>query len=85
MLAKNFSADLIDTGIRVNAISPGFVDSAMYDKDFVTNYKKRIPTREFTKCEEIANASIYLSSPNAGSIVGVDLVIDGGFTSIMQE
>jgi NAD(P)-dependent dehydrogenase (short-subunit alcohol dehydrogenase family) len=85
MLAKNFSADLIDKGIRVNAISPGFVDSGMYDNDFVKNYKARIPTGKFAGCDEIANAVLFLSSPSATSIVGIELVIDGGFTSIMQE
>lgn len=85
MLAKNFSADLINRGIRVNAISPGFVDSGMYESDFVADYKKRIPTGEFAKSEEIASAVMHLSSPSAVSIVGIDLVIDGGLTSIIKE
>ena len=85
MLAKNFSADLISRGIRVNAISPGFVDSGMYDENFLKEYKNRIPTKEFAKCEEISNAVVYLSSPKARSIVGADLVIDGGFTEIIKE
>src|SRR3990167_6089527 len=85
MLAKNFSADLIKKGIRVNAISPGFTATDMYEKSFISDYKKRIPTGEFTKPEEIAKAAVYLSSPNAVSIVGVDLVVDGGFTSIIKE
>lgn len=85
MLAKNFSADLIHRGIRVNAISPGFTATEMYDKNFINEYKTRIPTKEFAKAEEIAKAAVYLSSPDAASIVGVDLVIDGGFTSIIKE
>lgn len=85
MLAKNFSADLIKRGIRVNAISPGYTDSGMYDQKFITDYKKRIPTGKFVQPEEIAKAVMYLSSPDAVSIVGVDLVIDGGFTSIIKE
>lgn len=85
MLAKNFSADLIHKGIRVNAISPGFTATEMYEESFITEYKNRIPTGEFAKPQEIAKAAIYLSSPDAVSIVGVDLVIDGGFTSIIKE
>jgi len=85
MLAKNFSADLIHRGIRVNSISPGFVDSGMYDKKYIEDYKHRIPTGEFTQCDEIASAVMYLSSPSAKSIVGANLVIDGGFTEIMKE
>lgn len=85
MLAKNFSADLIHRGIRVNAISPGFTATEMYDKSFITEYKSRIPSGEFAKPEEIAKAAVFLSSPDAASIVGIDLVIDGGLTSIIKE
>lgn len=85
MLARNFSADLIDRGIRVNAISPGYTASGMFEQNFINEYKKRIPIGEFAKPEEIADAVAFLSSPNASSIVGIDLVIDGGFTSIVKE
>ena len=85
MLAKNFSADLIERGIRVNAISPGFTATDMYDENFINEYKNRIPIGRFTNPDEIAKAAIYLSSPNAASIVGIDLVIDGGMTSIIKE
>ena len=85
MLAKNFSADLIQRGIRVNAISPGFTSTNMYSENFINEYKKRVPVGEFAKPAEIAKACIYLSSPDAASIVGVDLVIDGGFTSLIKE
>jgi NAD(P)-dependent dehydrogenase (short-subunit alcohol dehydrogenase family) len=85
MLAKNFAADLIDKGIRVNAISPGYTATDMYDPNFVNSYKKRIPSGEFTKPEEIAEAVAFLASSKANSIVGIDLVIDGGFTTIIKE
>lgn len=51
----------------------------------ISEYKKRIPTGEFAKPEEIADAVAFLSSPSAASIVGIDLVIDGGFTEIIKE
>lgn len=85
MLAKNFSADLLYKGIRVNAISPGFTATSMYEQSFITGYKKRIPTGEFATPEEIAKAVLFLSSPAAVSIVGIDLVMDGGFTALVQE
>jgi len=85
MLARNFSADLIQRGIRVNAISPGFTATGMFEESFINEYKNRIPTGEFAKPKEIAKAAIYLSSPDAASIVGIDLLIDGGFTSIVKE
>ncbi|CAN5250648.1 SDR family oxidoreductase [soil metagenome] len=85
MLARNFSADLIHRGIRVNAISPGYTATSMFEQSFIDEYKKRIPTGEFTKPGEIADAVTFLSSPSAVSIVGIDLVIDGGFTEIIKE
>jgi len=66
-------------------ISPGFTDSGMFEKQFVADYKKRIPTGEFLKPDEIADAVAFLSSSTSVSIVGIDLVIDGGFTSIIKE
>ena len=46
---------------------------------------KSIPTKEFAKPEEIADAVVFLSSPSAKSIVGVGLVIDGGMTEIIND
>lgn len=85
MLARNFSADLIHKGIRVNAISPGYTATDMFDQQFITDYQERIPTGQFAKPEEIADAVSFLSSPSAASIMGIDLIIDGGFTAIIKE
>lgn len=85
MLAKNFSADLIHQGIRVNSISPGYTSTKMYPPSFITEHQKTLPTREFAKPEEIAEAVAFLSSPSAVSIVGIDLLIDGGLTTLISE
>ncbi len=85
MLAKNFSADLIHRGIRVNSISPGYTSTEMYPPEFIEQHKKTLPTGEFASPEEIADAVAFLSSPSAASIVGFDLLIDGGLTTLMNE
>ena len=85
MLAKNFSADLIRRGIRVNSISPGYTSTEMYPLDFIAQHKKTLPTGEFAKPEEIADAVAFVSSPSAVSIVDIDLLIDGGLTTIINE
>lgn len=85
MLARNFSADLIHRGIRVNAISPGYTATEMVDEKFINEYKHSIPVKKFAKPEEIAEAAAFISSPHASSIVGIDFVIDGGFTAITKD
>jgi NAD(P)-dependent dehydrogenase (short-subunit alcohol dehydrogenase family) len=91
ILAKSFSADLIDRKIRVNAISPGFTDTPIFapTKKDNPNYMKElsqdVPLKRFATPQEIAEAAAYLSSDKASYIVGIDLVIDGGFTSFSVE
>lgn len=88
MLARNFAADLIERGVRVNAISPGFTDTPIFDSTKsnaphqITEYLKSIPVKRFAEPSEIADAVLFLASPKASYIVGVDLVVDGGASSI---
>ena len=87
-LAKSFSGDLISQGIRVNAISPGFVDTPMFDETKATSpevmqkLNENIPAHRFATVEEIANAVFFLSSSQAAYITGSDLIVDGGLSAI---
>jgi len=81
VLAQSFSADLIDRGIRVNSISPGFTDTPIFkDRSTIPKTSELVPLKRFATPEEIAQAALFLAS-NA-YIVGVDLLIDGGVSSI---
>lgn len=88
ILARNFSADLIERGIRVNAISPGYTDTAIFDKMKMflpQRFKalaKNVPVRRFAEATEIAEAVLFLSSVKSSYVVGIDLVIDGGGTAL---
>lgn len=90
-LVKNFASDLIDDGIRVNAISPGFTDTPIFDStkstnpQYVENRSKDLPMGRFAKPEEIADAALFLSSENGAYIVGTDLVVDGGMCAIFPK
>ncbi len=87
-LSRNFAADLIGRGIRVNAISPGYTDTPIFDKirkhypQKIQEFTKAIPIGRFATPSEIAEAVLFLSSTNSSYIVGSDLVIDGGASSI---
>jgi len=86
-LAKTMSADLVPRGIRVNAISPGPVESALLGRIGMSHeqlkqteewIRSQVPLKRFAKPEEIAEAVLYLCSQASGFVVGADLVIDGG-------
>ncbi len=84
VLAQTFSADLIDRGIRVNSISPGFTDTPIFtDKDIIPKATTIIPIKRFATPDEIANTALFLASNHY--IVGQDLLIDGGVSTIRPE
>ena len=70
--------------IRVNAISPGGVIDKYNknDKNFIRNYKNQNPTKKLASPDEIALSTIFLISDNASYVNGVNLIVDGGWTSI---
>jgi len=77
-LSKQISVELAPYGIRVNAISPGYVDSSermQYLKETSMQY---IPLKRWASVEEIGKAVLYLTSDAAASITGTCLEIDGG-------
>jgi NAD(P)-dependent dehydrogenase (short-subunit alcohol dehydrogenase family) len=88
-LAKTLSADLLPRGIRVNAISPGPVESALLTRIGMTQdqlkqtkewIKGQVPMKRFAHPDEIAEAVLYLCSGASSFVAGADLVIDGGMT-----
>ena len=87
-LAKAFSADLISRSIRVNAISPGYIQTPMIDAfksedpEAIEKLAQRIPTKKVAEAEEIASLAVYLGSNESKYIVGQNITIDGGITSI---
>jgi NAD(P)-dependent dehydrogenase (short-subunit alcohol dehydrogenase family) len=75
-------------GIRVNAIAPGRLDTASpsraartTDPSYIEAMLARIPLRRLATVEEVAAAVCYLASPQAASITGQTLMLDGGLTA----
>lgn len=84
ILAQSFSADLIERGIRVNAISPGFTDTPIFtDRSVIPTATQLVPVKRFAQPAEIAEAVLFLAS--ASYVVGVDLLIDGGVSMLRQD
>ena len=71
-------------GIRVNAVSPTVVLTALghkaWDGPVGDAFKKEIPAERFAEPEEISTVIAFLCSPGAAMITGHNLLIDGGYT-----
>ncbi len=82
---KAIAGDLAPHGVRVNAISPGPVETdlarVVHTPEFRTSYLSRIPMGRYGQPDEIANAAVFLASDDASYITGVILSVDGGFSS----
>jgi NAD(P)-dependent dehydrogenase (short-subunit alcohol dehydrogenase family) len=82
-MTQVMAAELASRGIRVNAISPGPVDTPlvekMHDAEIRAIYARAIPMQRYGKPEEIACAALFLCSNDASYITGHVLVVDGGF------
>jgi NAD(P)-dependent dehydrogenase (short-subunit alcohol dehydrogenase family) len=84
-LTKQLAAELGTQGIRVNAVSPGPVDTAMAKKvhtaDIRADYHDSIPLNRYGSEEELAEAIFFLSSDKASYINGAVMNVDGGFAA----
>ena len=82
-LTKQQAAELGNMGIRVNAVAPGPVDTAMakevHTPDIRAGYHDAIPLNRYGTEEEIAAAVVFLCSDAASYINGQTLAVDGGF------
>ncbi len=80
-LAKTVAREYASRGITVNAIAPGFIQTAMTDslpEQVKEAMLKEIPLGEFGDPEDIANAVRFLASKNSGYITGQVIHVNGG-------
>ena len=68
--------------IRVNAISPGWIETGDYDKLRSSDHDQH-PSQRVGKPDDIARACFYLTDPENDFVTGANLVIDGGMTRKM--
>lgn len=82
---KNAALDLANKKIRVNAVCPGMIETAILNDGTISREqleldKQNYPLGRYGKPEEVAYAIIYLLSDAASFVTGANLIIDGGFT-----
>jgi NAD(P)-dependent dehydrogenase (short-subunit alcohol dehydrogenase family) len=86
-LTKSVAQEYAKSGIRINAIAPGGVETDALKRMVGDNYqiletmKSMQPIGRFGDPEEIANAAVWLLSDKSSFVLGHTLLVDGGFVS----
>lgn len=90
-LVRTLSGELISRGVRVNAISPGPTSTPLYSKlgfsadqlkSVAASIQGQVPAGRFADPAEIAKSVVFLASDESPFIVGTELLIDGGMSSL---
>lgn len=86
MLSQSLAAEWADRGVRVNAVSPGYIGTELTKLGMTTPQWKRTwlemtPMQRVGEPVEVANAVWYLASDAASFATGSNLVVDGGYTA----
>lgn len=81
-LTHSLAISLSPDNIRVNCISPGWIETGSYDELTAGDHSQH-PARRVGKPEDIANACLYLTRSDNDFITGINLIIDGGMTRKM--
>jgi NAD(P)-dependent dehydrogenase (short-subunit alcohol dehydrogenase family) len=89
--ARTWTRDLKDRRIRVNAISPGTIDTPGLNELLVSGeageerrkmVASAIPLGRFGRPDEVAKAVVFLASDESSYITGAELFVDGGFAQV---
>jgi NAD(P)-dependent dehydrogenase (short-subunit alcohol dehydrogenase family) len=88
-MTRTLAVEWAEHGIRVNAIAPGRLNTPSpsraartADPNYMDATRARIPLGRFATVDEVAAAVCYLAGPQAASITGQTLVLDGGLTVV---
>jgi NAD(P)-dependent dehydrogenase (short-subunit alcohol dehydrogenase family) len=86
--ARTWTTDLKDRRIRVNALSPGYIDTAPWRSVTVAEMRANImssgtvPLGRFGTADEVAKVAVFLAADDSSYVTGTELFVDGGVAQI---
>jgi len=90
-LSRTLTGELISRGIRVNAVSPGPIETPLYGKlglseadlkNVADSIKSQVPVGRFGTATEVAKAILYFASDESAYAVGSEIMLDGGMGTL---
>ena len=87
VILVTFAAELQPRGIRVNALSPGIIDTPIFDRlgmkdgrveELKRDLQEQVPMNRLGTPDEVARAAVFLASEDSSYITGAELPISGG-------
>ena len=93
-LTKALAVDYASKGIKINSISPGYIDTPIVERFFKTKpdpeaarkeAENHQPIKRMGTTEEIANTIMFMSSGECNYMIGANIIVDGGITLRMHE
>ncbi len=90
-LAKSLSAELVSQGVRINAVSPGPIETPFFSKTNLNEEQigaiagsivEQVPMKRFGKAEEVAKYVLFLASDDSSYMIGTEVEVDGGMATL---